>query len=262
MSIVEKHAPGSFCWVELGTIDSAAAKTFYSELFGWQSHDLPIGPGGVYTMLRVHDKDLGALYEMDKNMRELGIPPHWLQYIAVASVDQSTARVNALGGTVLKGPFDVPGAGRMAVIQDPAGAVFALWQANPHIGAQIMGELNTLCWSELATNDKPKALEFYTRLFGWSAKTNPADPQQYTELSNDARPMGGIMEISKEWGDVPPHWLPYFMVADCDASVAKAKELGGSVKVPPMDIPKVGRFATIADPQGAVFSIVHLAATP
>jgi len=262
MSVVEKHAPGSFCWVELGTTNSAAAKAFYNGLFGWQSHDEPVGPGRVYTLLRIGGKDLGAMYEMDQSMRAMRIPPHWLQYVAVASADQSAAQIKNLGGALLKGPFDVPGAGRMAVVQDPTGAVFALWQANPHIGAHIMGELNTLCWSELATNDKSKALGFYTSLFGWSTKTNPEDPEQYTEISNGPRTMGGVMEMNKEWGNVPSHWVPYFMVANCDASVATAKKSGGSINVPPTDIPKVGRFAAIADPQGAAFAIINLTANP
>ncbi|HUJ23604.1 MAG TPA: VOC family protein [Bryobacteraceae bacterium] len=255
MSIVDKHAPGCFCWVELGTTDAKAAKSFYGGLFGWQPNDMPMGPDQFYTMLRINGKDVGAMYELDKNMREMGIPPHWMQYVAVSSADESAARVEPLGGKVMKGPFDVFDAGRMAVIQDPTGAVFCLWQANRNTGIQMAGEPGTLCWSELATNDKPKAIDFYIKLFGWSMKTNPADPFQYTEISNQGRPMGGILKIEKEWGDVPPNWMPYFLVANCDAGAEKAKQTGGTVKIGPMDIPNTGRFAVIGDPQGAVFAI-------
>jgi predicted enzyme related to lactoylglutathione lyase len=103
-------------------------------------------------------------------------------------------------------------------------------------------------------------MDFYSKLFGWVMKTNPSDPQQYTELSNQGRPMGGMMQIQKEWGNVPPNWLAYFMVANCDATAAQVTERGGSIKMPPMDIPKVGRFAVVADPQGAVFAIFQTAA--
>src|SRR5207245_289672 len=160
MSVVEKHAPGSFCWVELGTTDAKAAKQFYSGLFGWQAHDMPMGPDGFYTMLKIDGKDVGAMYELNKNMREVGVPTYWMQY---------------------------------------------------------------------------------------------------TEIWNEGRPIGGMMQTPKQWDNVPPHWVPYFRVADCDASTTRAKELGGSIKVPATDIPKVGRFTVLQDPQGAIFSIIQLA---
>jgi predicted enzyme related to lactoylglutathione lyase len=260
MSVVEKHAPGSFCWVELGTTDAPAAKTFYNALFGWQSMDAPTGPDQVYTMLNLGGKSVGALYNLDKNMLQLGIRPHWMLYIAVSSADEASAKAKTLGATVMKEPFDVFDAGRMAVIRDPAGAMFCIWQANKNTGIQLEGEPNTLCWSELWTSDTAKAIEFYTKLFGWSTKTSTDAPTEYTELSNQGRPMGGVMQIMKEWGNVPPNWLPYFMVTNCDSSVAKITQLGGSIKMPPMDIPKVGRFAVVTDPQGAAFQIIQMAA--
>jgi predicted enzyme related to lactoylglutathione lyase len=261
MSVVEKHAPGSFCWIELGTTDAKAAKAFYGGLFGWQPNDMPLGDGQFYTMLQIDGKELGALYELDKNMRDAGVRPHWMQYITVASANETAARVKTLGGTVVKEPFDVFDAGRMAVIQDPTRAVFAIWQPNRSIGAGITAVPGTLCWSELITSDKSAAIEFYTKLFGWSTKTNPADPNQYTEISNQGRPTGGMMQMSPEWGsDAPAHWMAYFLVADCDVTAAKIKELGGSVKTPAMDIPNVGRFAVVTDPQEAVFAIFQPAA--
>jgi predicted enzyme related to lactoylglutathione lyase len=259
MSVVEKHAPGSFCWVELGTTNAKAGKAFYSALFGWQPNDMPMGPDQFYTMLKLNGKDVGAMYELDQNMRAMGIPPHWMLYIAVSSADEAAAKAKTLGATVMKEPFDVFDAGRMAVIQDPTGATFCIWQANRNTGIQLEGEANTLCWSELCTHDTAKATEFYTKLFGWTTKTGTDTPQPYTEISNQGQPMGGMMQIMKEWGNVPPSWTPYFMVTDCDGSVAKIGQLGGSTKMPPTDIPNVGRFAVVSDPQGAVFQIIQLA---
>jgi predicted enzyme related to lactoylglutathione lyase len=259
VSNVETHAPGSFCWVELGTTDAKAAKAFYAALFGWQPNDMPMGPDQFYTMLKVSGKDVGAMYELDQKMRAMGIPPHWLLYIAVNSADEATVKAKSLGAKVMKDPFDVFEAGRMAVLQDPTGATFCVWQANKNPGIQVKGEVNALCWSELWTSDKPKALEFYTKLFGWTTKPSTDSPQDYSEVANHGRAMGGIMQIREEWGNVPPTWLPYFMVANCDASVAKINQLGGATRMPPTDIPNVGRFAVVADPQGAVFEIVQLA---
>ena len=257
---VDKHTPGSFSWAELGTSDTKAAKGFYGGLFGWTANDMPMGPDQVYTMLEISGKPVGAMYSLDKNMREMGIPPHWMLYVTVANADETAARIPALGGKLMKEPFDVFDAGRMAVIQDPTGAVFCLWQANRHIGAHRIDEVNTLCWSELLTTDKPKALEFYSKLFGWTMKTNPSDPNQYTEFSNQGKPIGGIMQIRKEMGNMPSNWSPYFMVASVDDIAAKAQQSGATLRMPPTDIPNTGRFASIADPQGAGFSIFQPAA--
>ena len=145
----------------------------------------------------------------------------------------------------------------MAVLQDPQGAVFCVWQAKAHIGARLVGETGTFCWDELWTTDPKKAAEFYAGLFGWEAKESSADAPagSYTEWVNAGQPIGGMLQISPEMGPVPPNWLPYFMVEDCDAAGEKATALGGKLQVPPTDIPNVGRFAVVQDPQGAMFSI-------
>ena len=261
MIVVEKYAPGSFCWIELGTTDAKAAKIFYTGLFGWKPDDLPLGQDQFYTMLQIDGKEIGALYELDESMRRLGTTPHWLHYIAVANADESAALAKKLGGTVMKEPFDVFDAGRMAVIHDPTGASFAIWQANRHIGGRIAGVPHTLCWSDLVTNDKPKGLEFYTKLFGWSTRAGAASTEEYTEIFNQGRPIGGMLQMAAELGDIPSHWMPYFLVAGCDSSAGVAQDLRGSVQVPPTNLHGVGRYAVIADPQGAIFSIFQLAGT-
>lgn len=256
MTQVTRHEPGSFCWPELATTDPAGAKKFYAGLFGWTANDQPAGPDVVYSILQLGGRDAGALYELEKAQQERGVPPHWNTYVSVESADEAAKNAKELGATVIAGPFDVMEAGRMAILQDPTGAVFCVWQAGTNIGARVINEPGALCWCELDTNDTESAGRFYTKLFGWAAKESP----QYTEFRRDGTPIGGMMRIPKEWGDVPPNWLPYFAVADCDATAAKAKDLGGSVTVPPTDIPNVGPFAVLQDPQGAVFAIYRLAA--
>src|ERR1043165_3468326 len=114
-----EHAPGSFCWIELATTDGPAAKKFYSELFGWEAQDIPIGPDMVYTMLRLDGKEVGALYQKGEQMKQ--VPTHWASYISVISADEIAAKAKALGGTVVQEPMDVMDFGRMAVIADPTG---------------------------------------------------------------------------------------------------------------------------------------------
>lgn len=252
------YAPGTFCWVELGTSDAEAAKKFYTGLFDWSFADNPIGPDMVYTMLKREGKDVGALYKMNSEMTSQGIPPHWLSYVSVAEVDSAAAKARELGATILKEPFDVFDVGRMAVVQDPTGAVFALWQAGTHPGAGVCNVPNSFCWNELATKDTTRAGDFYTRLFGWGKNVQQMGPMTYTSFMNGERPAGGMYEPLPEMGDVPPNWLVYFAVDDTDAKVRKAEELGGKTCAPPMDIPGTGRFAIIQDPQGAAFGIIKL----
>jgi predicted enzyme related to lactoylglutathione lyase len=259
MPEITKYAPGMFCWFELGTSDSDAAKKFYSKLFGWTANDMPAGPDMVYTMLQRDEKDIGAMYSLSEAHKSQGVPPHWLTYISVASADESAAKAKELGGTVIMDPFDVFDAGRMALVEDPTGAKFAIWQANNSIGARLKDEPNSFCWSELATRDTAKATEFYTRLFGWDTKVSDMGPMTYTEFINDGTAIGGMLPIAPEWGDVPANWMGYVSVDDCDGIADEAKALGAEIKSPPMDIPHAGRFAVIQDPQGAAFAIIKLA---
>jgi predicted enzyme related to lactoylglutathione lyase len=140
--------------------------------------------------------------------------------------------------------------GRMAVLADPQGAVFAIWEAKRHWGVTIRDEANTLCWNELATHDPAAAAAFYKALTGWTAKSSP----EYTEWRLGETPIGGMRTIN-EGEPTPPSWMPYFMVDDCDATTAKAQSLGGVACVEPRDLPGVGRFAVLIDPQGAVFAL-------
>ncbi len=262
MQEAPQYAPGTFCWVELGTTDGEAAKKFYTELFGWTFIDSPIGPGMVYTMLKLDGKDVGALYKMPEEMTSQGIPPNWLSYVSVKSADEATVKAKSLGATLMKEPFDVFDVGRMSVIQDPTGAVFAIWQAGTNSGAGIYNVPNSLCWNELATPDAAKAGEFYTGLFGWGKEVKQMGPMSYTLFINGERQAGGMYEPTPEMGEIPPNWLAYFAVDDADAKAAKAKELGANIILPPMDIPDVGRFAVIQDPQGAHFGIIKLTNPP
>ena len=258
MAEVKRHEPGSFSWAELATTDTKEAKAFYTALFGWTYTDGPMGPGpeDVYTRLQLDGKDVGALYPMMKEQRAQGAPSFWLAYVTVESADAAAKKTRDLGGKVCADPFDVMDYGRMAILQDPTGATLAVWQPGTHNGAERVGEPGAICWLELTTTDVDKAGRFYTGVLGWGLKPDP----EYTEITRGGASIGGIMTMPPEMRGVPPHWGVYFMVTDCDASAARAKSLGGSVRFGPKDIEKVGRFAVIQDPQGATFSIFQAAA--
>jgi len=251
------HAPGTFSWAELATTDQKAGVQFYRSLFGWDVNEQPISDADVYTMFTLRGKEVAAGYTMRPEERQHGAPPHWNLYVTVANVDESAKKAESLGAKVLAPPFDVMDAGRMAVLQDPAGAVFAIWQADKHIGAKILNESGALCWSELTTRDPKKAEAFYTALFGWTPKHSaPSAVMDYTEFHNQGKPLGGMMSMP---ANMPPHvpsyWMPYFQVADVDATTTKGKGLGGNRMVGPQDIPSTGRFAILTDRQGAMFAI-------
>ena len=264
MPEITKSQPGSFCWFELGTTDTKAARQFYGDLFGWTTQDQPMGPDMVYSMLQLRGRDVGGLYALSPDMRAQGVPAHWLVYVSTPSADDTSAKAKAAGGTVANGPFDVAEHGRMAVIQDPQGAMFGVWQSKRHDGVRLFGEPDAPCWAELATTDDEAARTFYSKTIGWKPDVKSAGPMPYTEwVARDGTVAGGMLKMTgDQWKGIPPHWMTYFAVADCDASAAKAAKGGGTVKVPPNDIPQVGRFSVIADPAGAVFSIIKLAHHP
>jgi predicted enzyme related to lactoylglutathione lyase len=257
MPHIEKHRRGSFCWIELATTDQNAAKKFYTSLFGWAVDDFPMGPGASYSIFRLQGCDAAAAYTIRPEQRSAGVPPHWMIYIAVDSADATAKRAAEFGGKVLAPPFDVGTFGRMAVIQDPTGATFALWQPKENQGTGITGEPGTLCWADLSTPNPVRAGKFYSDLFGWEivADTDDKPDSGYLHIKNGEDFIGGIPPTAHRDPNMPAHWLAYFYVENCDASAAKARELGASFYLDPMTMEGVGRFAVVADPQQAVFAI-------
>lgn len=256
MSEVTSHEPGTPSFIDLATTDLEAAKHFYGELFGWDSQDMPAGDHGTYTMLSKRGKDVAGAYEMSPEMAAQGMPPSWMSYITVADIDAAAMAVTASGGTVVSGPLDAEGAGRMAVAQDPTGATFAMWQAKASIGSYLVNEPGALMWTELQTTDTETCEAFYAEVFGWKTETTDMPTGPYTSFLIGDRAVAGMMAIQPEWGPVPPNWAIYLAVEDCDALIERAVAMGGSLEMDPMDVPDVGRFALLADPQGAHFFIM------
>jgi predicted enzyme related to lactoylglutathione lyase len=246
------YAAGTFSWADVSTTDQEAAKTFYSGLFGWEADDMPVGDGSVYTMMRRGDKHVAAISTQQQQQRDAGVPPAWNNYVTVESADAAAAKATDLGATVHAPPFDVLDAGRMAVIQDPQGAFFMVWEARQHIGAGFVNAPGALCWNELSSPDVDGSAAFYSALFGWETQPFEGSPQRYLIIRNGDRSNGGIRELGDQ--PAPPHWLPYFGIDNIDSGLAKVEELGGSKMVGPMDI-GMAKIGIVTDPQGAAFAI-------
>jgi predicted enzyme related to lactoylglutathione lyase len=247
----KSHAPGSFCWPEIATTDRKRAEAFYGELFGW---DIRMTSKGSYEIAHLKGKEVAGLYEMMPEQKKQGVPAHWMAYVRVASTDAAAAKAAGLGAKVVAPPMDVPGVGRMAVLEDPTGARFSLWEAKGHEGAALVDEPGAVCWYELGTSDAEKAKAFYSGLFGWTWENHPG----YSEFSNGKEQGGGLQPFGKDERGIPSHWRIYVQVKDCDAVAKACVALGGKVHVEPTDIPHVGRFAVLNAPDGAYFSVIRM----
>ncbi len=276
----DRYPHGVPCWIDTAQPDPQAAARFYGDLFGWTLTDqMPPDSPGRYFMAQLRGFDVAAI-----GSQPPGSPPTpiWNTYVAVGSADDAAARVRDAGGRVLAEPFDVFDSGRMAMCADPSGAMFNVWQANRHIGAQVVNEPGTWNFSTLNTRDQEGSKAFYGAVFGWEAATfdlgagdvtmwrmpgygdylvtlNP-DLLRMQESSGappgfeDAIGWMALMTNDQFPQDTPPHWSTTFAVADADTVAGRAAELGGRVLEPPFDAPFV-RSAVLSDPQGAVFTV-------
>jgi predicted enzyme related to lactoylglutathione lyase len=252
MATRTEYQHGEFSWVNLTTSDPAASKRFYGGLFGWQFNDMPAGPGQTYTFCELGGRSVGGLAEMT------GAPPHWMPFINVRSADEIAKRTAQHGGKVLQAPTDVLDVGRIGAIADPTAARVAVWEPRRHKGAAVAGETGAMCWNELLSPDIETSGRFYRGVFDWSSdRVDTSADSSYTIFKAGTTMIGGMMARPARLKDVPPHWLTYFGVEDCDAAAKKVEHLGGKVLQPPTDIPNIGRFAVCQDGQGAAFAIAY-----
>jgi predicted enzyme related to lactoylglutathione lyase len=251
-----EYAPGTPSWVELSSPDTDASAAFYGELMSWNATDPGPAESGGYRMFQQDGKNIAGLM---RHMQD-GQPTAWATYVSVADADETSKKVKAAGGSVIVEPMDVMDIGRMAVFADPTGAVFGVWQPKTFAGADLVNEPNSLCWNEVHTRDPESDKAFYASVFGWAPGRPSFEgaPESYTVWELAGEPVGGMMQMTEEMfpPDVPPHWSVCFAVADCDATVAKARELGGTVVAEPVNMP-IGRFAAVVDPQGAWFTLMQ-----
>jgi uncharacterized protein len=247
-----KYAPGAFSWTDLTTSDQAAAKQFYSELFGWSAIDNPIGDDMVYSIMQIAGKDVAAISPQMQAQRDAGAPPTWNSYVTVESADAAADRAQRLGANVMAPPFDVFDAGRMAVIQDQQGAFFMVWEPKQHIGASLVNVPGAMAWNELASPDLDASAEFYRELFDWQTEPMEGGGMPYLIIKTSDGHMNGGIRPAME--NEPSYWGVYFGADDIDARLTQAGELGGTTLVPATDI-GMGKIAVVQDPTGAVFAM-------
>jgi uncharacterized protein len=237
---------GRFVWHEQVSSDPKQAQDFYTQLFGWGTEVFK--PGEIdYRMISSGGQTHGGF---GKAM-EGAPPPHWLSHVRVANVDDTLLKVESAGGKLAAGPFEMGEVGRMAIVTDPQGAFISLYQPEDEGGS---GSEGVFVWDELVTTDADGAQRFYEEVFGWTTKDTGPDFGGYRIFEVSGIGIAGLMDPQD--ASIPPHWQPYVAVDDPDATTAKAKELGGSVLLEPMDVPTIGRIAVLRDPQGAVFGII------
>jgi predicted enzyme related to lactoylglutathione lyase len=245
--------PGVPNWVDLGTADLEDAKRFYSGLFGWTAYVSPEPEAGGYTTFHLGGLPVAGAGPLFGE----GQPTAWSTYIATADSDTIAARVEAAGGKVLVAPFDVLDQGRMAAFLDQAGAPFSVWEPAMMRGAEIFDVPGALTWNELTTRDIEGSKQFYGLVFGWMARDASVSGLPYVIWEHAGESIAGMQPmLGNEWpDDLPPHWMVYFAVSDCDDSADLAQQLGGRVIHPPTSFP-MGRYAVVEDPQGGTFSIL------
>ncbi|MEU1117963.1 MULTISPECIES: VOC family protein [unclassified Streptomyces] len=246
---------GSPNWLDLGSPDTDAAAAFYGRVFGWEFASAGPEAGG-YGFFRVGGKTVAALGPLN----EEGARSAWMVHFQSPDADATARAVREGGGTVRMEPMDVMGEGRLAQFTDPQGAEFAIWQPAKTGGLEVASEENTLVWVELHVPDSDADIAFYTGVFGWRHSEMQAPGMRYRVLSvadgdQEEGSFGGVAQ--EEGADGTSRWVPYFRVADVDATVAAVQDGGGSVVVPAADVPQVGRIAWAADPAGAVFALLR-----
>jgi predicted enzyme related to lactoylglutathione lyase len=247
---------GSFCWVELVTGDLAASKIFYGSLFGWTVSDALLD-GVPYAILTVGNREVGGMTALSKEAKKSGTASYWFSYVTVADTEAVAAKAAMLGGKVVLGPLEM-GPASVAIVRDPTGGVFGLWQSLGGAGTFDEGQANAVSLNELSTPDVELSGRFYSGLFGWRELAGESAALPYKTFMLGEKIVAGMLEGKSET-PAPAEWTVYFSVSDAARTVDKATYLGARSLVPLREIPGVGRLAVLADPGGAVFAVIELA---
>ncbi|MEV8391970.1 MULTISPECIES: VOC family protein [unclassified Streptomyces] len=250
-----RRTPGTPCWVSLMVHGLAATEEFYGALFGWEFQPGPqqLGP---YVRGLLDGKEIAGIGQLPPDRQ---LPIAWMTYLATDDADLTAESIRSCGGTVGVGPLDAAEAGRMAIAADPSGAVFGIWQAAAHIGTAVAGAHGTPIWNELITRETSTVGKFYEALFAYDVESVVSPDFDFLTLRLEGRPVASLHGVGRSLSrDLGSHWMTYFEVDDTDAAAGLVTELGGRVITPPHES-GYGRLATVADPEGAVFTIVRSA---
>ncbi|MGW1159827.1 VOC family protein [Streptomyces sp. NPDC002513] len=246
------HPPGAPGWASLTVHGMAATQEFYGALFGWDFRPGP-QPLGPYVRAVLGGCEVAGIGLLPPDRH---LPVAWTPYFASDDADATAESVRSCGGTVAVGPLDAAESGRLAIASDPTGAVFGIWQAAEHLGTDLTGVPGTPVWNELFTYDASDVAKFYRTVFGSGQEPVVRDDPDHVILHIEGRPVAALHGVGAALPrDRGPHWMTYFRVEDVDAATERVAALGGRV-VRPGRVTAVGRAATVADPEGAMFSVV------
>jgi uncharacterized protein len=248
----QTYPAGTPCWALMATPDAAKTAVFYSGLFGWQVAEASAG----FASLQLGDREVAGLLQLPEPTRAAEASSRWLVYLASDDIGRHLAKVEAAGGRILAPAFEVPGAGRMAVVSDPVGAEFGLWESWGHPGAGVMGDPGSLTWAELYTRSRAAAAGFYSAVFDWAVEEVRVGQETFIACSLDGTPVAGMMQMNAAWEDTPSHWMPYFAVTDVDEAAMLADGLSGETVATPHDT-SAGRLAVLRDPLGALLIVIE-----
>lgn len=245
--------PGAPCWLELSTSDPAASIAFYRELFGWNAD---VGDdvlyGGYVSFSSTGRRVAGAM----KKAEDAPYPDTWSVYLLSTDATETAAAIAEAGGTNMFEPMSVPGMGVMGFASDPTGGTVGYWQPGDHGGFQVEREHGAPIWCEFLASDFDTSVKFYEKAFDWTLKNeDTGDEFRYMVFERDGQQLCGIYDAAQMLAGEPPTWAVYFGATDVDATVAKAVELGATVKDEASDTP-YGRIATFTDPTGAVCRVM------
>lgn len=255
-----KDVSNNFWWTDLQSRDVGGSMDFYGRTLGWEFRAETDGSDVIYHTAHIGGVKVAGLGALQDQAAASGMPSVWTDYVCVEDADAICARATELGGTVMMQPMDVMEEGRMAILLDPTGAAFGLWQPGNHRGADAVNQPSTLTWTELYTSDVAKASTFYGTLFGWTVERSEQASGAGTEyhlIMRDGEVIAGIMPRPEEMGDAPDCWVTYLGVADVHAVADEVKACGGTVVWGPMQTGP-GRSIGVKDPQGAMIHFMQL----
>jgi predicted enzyme related to lactoylglutathione lyase len=260
--MTEANQTGRFVWRDLMTTDPEKSEAFYTSLFGWTINPMDMGEAGVYRMFRNGEKDFGGIGPIDAAQ---GVPPHWISYIATPNVDETTAKATQMGATSPMPGMDIPGVGRFSVVIDPQGAAFSPFTDTsgtevPEVG-QEWPPAGDVSWNELMSKDTNASNAFYSQLFGYRPEEKDMGTGPYTILNRGDMMEAGVFQVP-DGVPMPSTWVIYYVVANIDDSLAKLAQLGGQNVSGIIEVPTIGRMATVSDSLGALFALHEPARMP
>ena len=242
---------GAPIWIDLTTSDLAEAQAFYRTVFGWDFEQAGSQYGG-YVNARQSGRYVGGLMGADPQSKA---PDAWNVYLHTADIHATADAAVAAGAVSCMPPMEVPDKGWMAVLTDPAGAVFGLWQPTGHQGFGLADQAGAPAWFQLTTTDFAKATAFYTTVFGWQLQVEAdSDEFRYSNAIFDGTPLIGVMDGSVIPGLQGSAWTCFWGSDDVDKTIEMITANGGAVVREAEDTP-YGRLAAVTDPTGASFNL-------